>query len=555
MIKHLFFILLFNGLCLALTAQALEPIQVHFDKPFYVAGEDAWYKLYFQDKSEIIQSQVVRVEWVAPNGNVITEQKLKVTGNYAIGDLAIPYNWQEGNYLFRAYTLWNLNFGESATFQQIIPIYNLQETPEAAERTSEIFDTISASKMESPLNISLSTNQNSYQRRNELALTIKVTDKTGNPVSGQFSLSVLDGNYFGEELEQNGNIFLLDEPNTESAFSGAYKAEKSLELQGSLENSKGEQIDTRFLSLFFPEQGIFKQTTISKGKLNLPITDFLGTQPVQVFDMNPFHEPIPKVTLTENILPPNYAAKPLIRSASIANYLFLLSKYRQYRETFQQKNPDYGVINDLSKAEWTPDHTYTMEKYKGLSDLASFVKEIISYGRVLNENGRKSIRLRYAEKSIFNKLSPWYLVNGWLTDDESAVLKLPFREIEKLEIFNSKKQIGSQLDASMISRGLIAITTKDGNTPADLIRKPNTEEITGFYASRQFPMIQENARNIPDFRPLIFWKPMIQTDKNGIATISIRTSDAIGKGQIRVVGMDENGTMGWQTLTYDVVFE
>jgi len=554
MIKHSISFLLLNFLLVTLAAQTPEHIQIHFDKPYYVAGEDAWYKLYFQTEAASIESKVVRVEWLAPNGSIVLQQQLKIIDNYAVGDVAIPYNWQEGNYLFRAYTLWNLNFGEATVFQRVIPIYNLEETPKIAERKSGLADTIATVKTESPLKISLSTNQSSYNRRNEVALTIKVMDKTGKPVSGQFSVSVLDGNYFEEKTLQKEPNYLYQQSRIVNSFSGQYEAEKSLQLRGTLKNGKSELIDTRFLSLFYPKQGIFKQTTVSKGQLNLPIADFVGTQPIQVFDMNPFHEPIPKVTLTTTKLTTPFVSMPLVRSESVANYLFLLSKYRQYREAFKLENPDYGVVERLAVTKWNPDHAYSMEKYKGLSDLASFAREIISYGRVINEKGNKSIRLRYAEKRIFNRLSPWYLVNGWLTDDEPTVLKMPFREIERLEIFNSKKQIVSQLDVSMVSRGLIAITTKDGKTPSAFIKKPNNQEITGFYPIRQFPIIQEQVKNSPDFRPLIFWQPIVQTDENGKATISFTTSDAIGKGQIRVVGMDKQGNMGWQMLDYEIVF-
>ncbi len=540
---------------LELTAQTREPIQVHFDKPFYVAGEDAWYKLYFQIAATEMQSKVARVEWIAPNGRMIAQQKLSITDNYAIGDMAIPYNWQEGNYLFRAYTLWDLNFGETASFQQVIPIYNLQETPKVAIEKKVVIDAIPVTEKESPLKISLTTNQVAYHKRNEIALTIKMTDQSGQPISGQFSVSVVDGNYFSSQMMLQEHTFLPQKQKAQTTFSETYQAEQSLVLRGELKDEKGALVDTRFLSLFFPNQRTFKQTGINKGLLNLPIAKFAGTQPIQIFDMNPFHVPIPTVSLINYQLKNTFVAKPLVRSTGIANYLFLLSKYRQYRETFQQENPDYGMVKGVTKLKWEADQSYSMDQYKGLSDLASFVKEVIPDGRVVNEKGGKSIRLRYAEKRLFNRLPPWYLVNGWLTDDEALVLKLPFREIEQIDIFNSKKRIGQYLDGSMISRGLMAITTKNGKTPDQLIKKSNNLTITGYYPIRQFPNVGILDEHIPDFRPLIYWNPTIITKASGATKIRFKTSDSIGTHWINVVGQATNGEIVTTQLGYKVTVE
>lgn len=532
-------------------AQEAEKISAHFDKPFYVAGEDAWYKIYLENKPADIQSKVVRVEWISPDGRIVNQQKLEIKNNYAIGDLVIPYDWSEGNYLFRAYTLWGLNFGENQYFQQIIPVYNLLETPKIVENPLELKDVSStANSTPSNLQIDLSVNKNNYKKREEINLTIQLKNKDGRPIRGHCSIAITDGNYLNTE-----GYFPFTESIETTNFQQQFFAEKGLSLKGTLEDTKGELLNTRFLSVFFPKQKTFEQTSVSKGELNLEIPDFYGSQPIQFFDMNPFHTPIPKLKTTTFKLNATYQGKPLYRSENAANYLFLLNQYRQYREAFNLSTPDYGASQALEMKEWEYDKTWDMEKYTALSDLASFVAEIIPEGRVVGKGTARSIRLKYEEKSIFNRLSPWYLVNDWLTEDEKIVLQLPFREVEKVEMYNSKKRIASQLDPSMVSRGLLSIHTKDGKTPDELIKKPNNMEIQGFYATRQFPKIEMMEENIPNFRPVIYWNPVIKTDANGSATIQFKTTDAIGVHQIVVVGQSKNGAIGTANVTYEVSFD
>ena len=533
--------------------QTVEKLQVHFDKSFYVSGEDVWYKIYFENEPATIQSKVVRVEWLSPKGEIILQQKLKVENNFAIGDLAIPYDWSEGNYLFRAYTLWGLNFGDQQYFQQIIPVYNLLETPKTIEQPVEkqpIKQVDNSSK--DNLQIELTINNSSYKKRDFVDLNIELKDANGNPVTGHISISVLDGNYM-EAIDDAG--IELQVSNKASTFNKKFEAEKGLLLNGQLVDKGGKPLDTRFLSIFFPNTKSFESTSISKGQLTIPIPEFKGEQPIQFFDMNPFHEPIPQLTLTEIPWNPSYKGEVLQRSKSVANYLFLLSKFRQYREVFKLKNADYGPKFSFDKNTWTPDKAWSMEKYTGLSDLASFAAEIIAAGRVVGKGNQRSIRVQYGEKSIFNKLSPWYLVNGWLTEDEGTTLKIPFREIETVALFNTKKSIAKQLDPSMVSRGMLVINTKDGKTPDELIKKPNNLTISGYYPTRQFPDVAITDKQIPDLRPVIYWNPTIATTVNGTAIIRFKTSDSIGTHWISVVGQGANGEIVSTKLGYEVTAE
>ncbi len=545
-------ILLFSiSLLSSITAQKAEQLLVHFDKNFYAAGEDAWYRIYFKNKVSEIESGVIHVEWLSPNGQIIEHQKLPVKANYAIGDLAIPYDWSEGNYLFRAYTAAGLNYGKDNYFQQVIPVFNLAETPAkiSAEESNTLPILDKNPTSENDLAVDLIFNKKEYKKGEEVEVKIMVK---GNEGTTNFSLAVTDGNYISNKTQQYYSNPILGKTSSNSSLS--YAPEKGIMLQAKLNDEKGAPLDTRFLSIYNQSTKIFYQTIVKDGNLTFQLPDYQESQNWQIFDMNPFHEPIPKIVAAKGLLKNTYRGQKLVRNEMVANYLFLLSKFRQYNEVFKVANPDYQVDFQQEKQTIEPDKSYLMENFKGLSDMKSFAKEVINGARVVDNNGLPSIRLRYAEKNTHNRRSPWYMVNDWLTTDESQILKLPFRDFDRIDMFNSKQNIGQYLDPSMISRGLLSFYTKDGKTPKSITQKANNLVFEGYYAQRSFPTFDKTKGN-PDFRPMIYWNPNITTNDQGEVTVKFNHSDALGKFYIKIMGVDKSGQIGSATGQYLVEFE
>lgn len=533
------------------SAQKAEQLLVHFDKNFYVAGEDAWYKIYFTNSASEIESSVVHIEWLTPNGRVIEQQNLPVKDNYTVGDLAIPYDWTEGNYLFQAYTVAGLNYGQDNHFRQVIPVFNLAETPVEITKIDStlISDSDKEEITKSDLDIELIFDKNRYKKGEEVAVKIVVK---GNQGTTNLSMAVADGNYVTNNTQLSFSNPILGTPSTNKTQN--YTTEKGIILKAKLTDDKGALLDTRFLSIYNQSTKSFYQTTVKDGALSFQLPDYQGLQNIQLFDMNPFHEPIPQIEWSKGLLKNSYRSKKLVRNEAIANYLFLLSKFRQYNEVFKVANPDYQVDSKQEKQTTEPDRSYPIENFKSLSDMRSFAKEVINGARVVDNKGLPSIRLRYAEKNTHNRRSPWYMVNDWLTTDESQILKLPFRDFERIDMFNSKKKIGQYLDPSMISRGLLSLYTKDGKTPKSITQKANNLAVDGFYPQRSFPTFDKSKGN-PDFRPMIYWNPNISTNAQGEVMLKFNSSDTLGTFYINVMGVDEEGRVGNVTGQYLVEFE
>jgi uncharacterized protein YfaS (alpha-2-macroglobulin family) len=107
-----------------------EKVYLHFDKPYYVAGETIWFKAYLFDASYHTLDSASRVLYVdlihSATGKVVLQKKLKSSG-VASGDFQLPDTLSADTYHVRAYTQYMRNFSENLFFEKNIKIF--QDSP------------------------------------------------------------------------------------------------------------------------------------------------------------------------------------------------------------------------------------------------------------------------------------------------------------------------------------------------------------------------------------------------------------------------------------------
>jgi hypothetical protein len=103
-----------------------EKLYLHFDKPYYMAGETMWFNGYLFDGIGHTIDSVSRVVYVdlvnETTGKLIVSRTLKCEGS-THGDIALPDSLEEGVYHIRAYTNYMRNFSEDFFFNQDFKIW------------------------------------------------------------------------------------------------------------------------------------------------------------------------------------------------------------------------------------------------------------------------------------------------------------------------------------------------------------------------------------------------------------------------------------------------
>jgi len=125
-----------------LTLYPQEKIYIHTDKPYYISGEQIWFRAYLVDAVTHIPSPVSRyvyVELINPLDSVVARVKIQAQEEAYHGYLPIPAHATQGDYTLRAYTTFMRNQDENYFFTKTIPIgvVTTGTTQTAAQRASE----------------------------------------------------------------------------------------------------------------------------------------------------------------------------------------------------------------------------------------------------------------------------------------------------------------------------------------------------------------------------------------------------------------------------------
>ncbi|EDM44651.1 hypothetical protein SCB49_13805 [unidentified eubacterium SCB49] len=104
-----------------------EKIYIHTDKPYYTAGETIWFSSYLVNgitHTVSEKSYVIYVELINEKDSVFEQRKLFTEDLSVAGDIELPADLKEGDYLLRGYTNYMRNQGNEYFFKKNIKVYD-----------------------------------------------------------------------------------------------------------------------------------------------------------------------------------------------------------------------------------------------------------------------------------------------------------------------------------------------------------------------------------------------------------------------------------------------
>jgi hypothetical protein len=147
--------------------QPVEKVYLHFNKPFYSAGDTIWFKGYVTvgvHHQPSALSGVLYVDLLDSKDKLVKSIMLKSDNGISAGEFALDAGLAPGNYRVRAYTTWMRNFGNEYFFSAAILVGDL--------RTNA-------------LQISPSFSLSSLNNRETVNTKLTYTDKSGLPFSSR----------------------------------------------------------------------------------------------------------------------------------------------------------------------------------------------------------------------------------------------------------------------------------------------------------------------------------------------------------------------------------
>ncbi|MEL7533485.1 MAG: hypothetical protein AAFN10_19380 [Bacteroidota bacterium] len=604
--KHL---LLLLGLCLPLLLSAQdtpnpEGISVVFDKAFYVAGENVWFALALEQEGLAEKSGVVHCELVNRAGEVLLYQQLKVEAGRAKGDFFIPPAWKEDYYQFRAYTLWNLNFLPQQIFNRTIPIYNLDE---GSLEQSEVLP-----KPNSPIQqvgnwqINIQTDQETYARKDSVELSIQILDAAGNPLKQAVNLAVTQSDLLPESL--NNRLEKIPPAGASLKFIKRYDCEQSLSLRAEVYDVLFQRpMNADFLAVYLVETQEFQFTNAQNGRVETKLPDFYGTGTLQLYDRGAEENYVPRI---KQIFPrelisnnPDFPDAFPVRTPDIQQYLVAMSSRRDFAQLFGQSFPIPVPERTAEIDNLTPDRSFVLKEYIPFKDMESFILEAMTTVKIeplLAESTIQQIEafqeevtpgmLRSLDRPedieatqvFLNKILPAYrsrlenqktlslleeeskqrflgppmfLIDNYITFDPQKIFEVPWREIERLELYTLNRTLGNTF-GPLGFNGVFAVYTRRIEAPKTILEDPHNLNYQGFYRPRDFAeSLGEPQAETPVFRPLVYWDAGLMPDENGQIKIRFKHTDDLGDFRIRVQGIENQDSWGLQDAIYSVSFD
>ncbi len=91
-----------------------EKIYIHYDKPYYLAGETIWFKAYITSSNQPTSiSKTLYAELLDEKGMVVQKKVMPIIAGGAAADFTLPEKINDHKYFVRSYTAWMLNFDSS----------------------------------------------------------------------------------------------------------------------------------------------------------------------------------------------------------------------------------------------------------------------------------------------------------------------------------------------------------------------------------------------------------------------------------------------------------
>jgi hypothetical protein len=124
-----------SGLKTLMGDHVIEKAYLHFDKPYYAAGDTIYFKAYVTlgEQHELSKaSAVLHVDLIDPGNSIVNSIKLPLVNGVGWGDFSLPFSYPKGNYRIRAYTRYMQN-APDYFFDQTLQVGSLMTSKSAAQ--------------------------------------------------------------------------------------------------------------------------------------------------------------------------------------------------------------------------------------------------------------------------------------------------------------------------------------------------------------------------------------------------------------------------------------
>jgi len=210
----------------------------------------------------------------------------------------------------------------------------------------------------------------------------------------------------------------------------------------------------------------------------------------------------------------------------------------------------YDPLIDSSAFYGRPFKTYKLDDFVRFTTMEEDLREYVSEDNIVKTKGKFHIKV-LSGTGILDGGDPLVLLDGIPVFNIDKIFTVDPLKVRKLEVINQRYFYGLSEE-----EGIFSFTTYKGDLGGvDLDPHAVVIDYEGLQFEREFysPVYDTEARTasrLPDFRNLLYWSPSVR--KQGKDAISFYTSDEKGKYIGVIQGISANGEAGSQSFSFDV---
>ncbi|HYK77528.1 MAG TPA: hypothetical protein VEV16_11165 [Daejeonella sp.] len=437
------------------------------------------------------------------------------------------------------------------------------------------------------------TDQQTYDLRSPINLSLKTLNDSYQPVKANLSLSVykLDSlqteesthiyNYFWLGSQLKGNIesadYYLNNSDLEadqavdnlmlthgwSRFKweeilGASKPQKFLpEYEGHLISGRiidraSNPLNEALVYLSIPaKQGLYGAKN-KQGELLFNTRNLYGNHEIvaqthkdslaRVEIHSPFAIEFSSIKIPELEMSEKFTQSLLSRNLGMqVQNLYLKDKIKQL----------YDPVKDGSVFYGSPDKSYLLDDYTRFSTLEEVLREYVIDASVRKLRDGFHLKVFDAPRQVFFDEDPLALIDGVPVQDFNKLLAIDPLRLKKLDVISGRYVLGPN-----IANGILSFSTYKGDFLGEgMDLNALVMEYEGLQLQRDFfsPVYQTEAQKssrMPDFRNVLHWLPNINS--LGEERINFYSSDLPGQYIVVIQGLDAQGNPGFKTVYFRV---
>jgi len=494
------------------------------------------------------------------------------------------------------------NFNDTNTSQILIPRENL---PDGLNQLT-LFDkagNVLADRIffihRNEVTASIKLENNSLGQRERIDVETLVQDNYGNPLSGNFTISVVQKKFFtgSEVMSFHDELLLssisglkndiLEACTTPEEFSASLDdiltasprkiipwvdllagnkiprpvIKTSLSLKGkAIFKSSGNPVpDSTLLAGYLQNNMIGYETHTNKdGKFELKFLlnfwgedelfylmekgKILGDDYLMIPDKEVIHEPLNKqVSFLKDSIDPyaDYQSKRKMVSQSY---------------NFFSGNQKMATFKDLN-AQFEDDFTVNVQDYVVFPTMEDVIREVIPYLEYRKKNNTIRLLLPQVNGNLRPKSEPLFVIDGILTKNKNIFLGLKPGDIVSIKLINNPNKLSKW--GVLGKYGIVLVTTK--NTSAStILERGSLIKVSGLSRPAEFfspDYSKTNNPRAPDLRSSLSWSPSVDANSGGKANFSFYSSDDIGTYEITIKGLTALGKPFEATRSFEVKFK